>query len=298
MRGLRHRPIAEPRSRHDQLAAGREDDRAFDDVAQLADVSRPGVALQLAQALLRNRLDRLAERPGELVDEGPHQRGDVLDPLAQRRNDDGKHVEAIEEILAKRLVADRVLEVAVRGRDDADVDLDGLRAPEAFDDALLKHAQQLDLDLHRQFTDLVEKQRGLVGGFEPADLPRERARVRALLAAEQLALDERRRNRRAAHADHRPLTARAEVVNRLRHHFLARSRFAEQQDGGGRGRDLSDLRQHLPDGRALHPSSRQFSLGHRVRCGQQRADPVANHQSTPSAPATLSAEFNPSSWNP
>ena len=54
----------------------------------------------------------------------PHQRRDVLDPLAQRRHDDREHVEAIEQILAKRLVADRVLEVAVRGRDDADVDLD------------------------------------------------------------------------------------------------------------------------------------------------------------------------------
>ena len=42
-----------------------------------------------------------------------------------------------------------------------------------------------------------------------------------------------------------PLMARAQVVNRLRHHFLARSGFAEQQDGGGRGRDLFDLREHL-----------------------------------------------------
>ena len=88
--------------------------------------------------------------------------------------------------------------------------------------------------------------------FEPPDLPRNRVCVRALFAAEQLALDEGRRNRRAAHADHPALTARAEVVNRPRHHFLARSRFTEQQDGGGRWRDLSDLRQHPLDGRALH----------------------------------------------
>ena len=144
--------------------------------------------------------------------------------------------------------------------------LTGLRAPQAFDHALLEHAEQLDLDFQRQITDLVEEERGLVGGFEPADLPRERARIRALLAAEQLALDEGGRNGRAAHADHRPLMARAEVVHRLRHHLLARSCFAEQQDGGGRGRDLLDLREHVLDGGAFrdHRTRRPQHL-HRSR---------------------------------
>jgi len=143
--------------------------------------------------------NRLAERFRVLVDEDPHHRGDVLDPLAQRRNDVREHVEAIEQILAKGLVADGVLEVAVGGRDDADVNLDRLRAPQAFEDALLKRAEQLGLDFHRQITDLVEEERGLVGGFEPADLPAERAGERAPLAPEQLAFDERGRNGRAAH---------------------------------------------------------------------------------------------------
>ena len=154
----------------------------------------------------------------------------------------------------------------------------GLRAPQAFDDALLEHAEQLDLDFHRQIADLVEEERGLVGGFEPADLPRERAGVRALLAAEQLALDERRRNGGAADADHLALTPRAQVVNRLRHDFLARSRFAEQQDGGGRRRDLSICASTSLDGGALHPF-RHFSLSHGVLCLQQRACRVVNHHS-------------------
>ena len=101
----------------------------------------------------------------------------------------------------------------------------GLRAAQALDDALLQHAQQLDLHLQRQFADLVEEQRRLIGGFEAADLPRQRAGVGAALAAEQLALDQRGGNRGAADADHRPLMTRAEVVNRLREHFLARCRF-------------------------------------------------------------------------
>ena len=82
-----------------------EDHRPFDDVAQLADVARPRVALQLAQTVLRQRLDGLAERLRELVDERPHQPRNVFDALAQRRHDDRKHVEPIEQIFAEGAVA-------------------------------------------------------------------------------------------------------------------------------------------------------------------------------------------------
>ena len=79
-----------------------------------------------------------------------------------------------------------------------------LRAAEPFDLSLLEHAQQLDLDLRRQVADLVEEDRRAIGQFEAPDLPGEGAREGALLAAEQLALHERRRNRRAVDAHHRP----------------------------------------------------------------------------------------------
>ena len=51
-------PAVRPRRRHHQLAAGADDDRTLDDVAQLADVARPAVALQFAHAVF-NRLDVL-----------------------------------------------------------------------------------------------------------------------------------------------------------------------------------------------------------------------------------------------
>ena len=54
----------------------------------------------------------------------------------------------------------------------------------------------------RQVADLVEKDRRVVRQFEPADLPRQRAGKGALLPAEQFALDERARNRRAVDAHH------------------------------------------------------------------------------------------------
>ena len=50
-------------------------DGPFDDVPQLADVPRPSVPLKREEMIFRNRVDFLAKRPGELIDESPHERG-------------------------------------------------------------------------------------------------------------------------------------------------------------------------------------------------------------------------------
>ena len=63
---------------------------------------------------------------------------------------------------------------------------------------VLEDAQELHLDLDGEFSDLVEEERRTVRELETPDLLRERARVRALLAAEQLALDERRAGSRSS----------------------------------------------------------------------------------------------------
>ena len=94
---------------------------------------------------------------------------------------------------------------------------------------LLQHAQQLHLDIGGQVADFVEKDRGMVGQLEPARLPGQRARERALFPSEQLALDERRRNRRAVHPDHRPRPSRAELVDVRREQLLPGAGLAEQQ---------------------------------------------------------------------
>ena len=55
------------------------------------------------------------------------------------------------------------------------------------------------------------------------------------------------------HRDQRLFRARAELVNRLRHQFLARAAFARQQHRRARGRDLPDNFKNLPHhGRFAH----------------------------------------------
>ena len=125
------------------------------------------------------------------------------------------------------------------------------RAAQALDRPLLQHPQQLDLYFERQVTDLIEKNRRVIGELEAAGLARQRSRKRAPFAAEELAFDERRRDRRAVHPHHRTRVARAELVDLSREQFLSRPGLANQQDRRVGRRHLPDLRQHSPDGRAL-----------------------------------------------
>ena len=139
----------------------------------------------------------------------------------------------------------------MRRSDDADVERDPFRAAEALDGFLLEHTQQLHLYVERQIADLVEKQRGQVRELEAADLPRQRAGVGAPLAAEQLALNEGRRDGGAIDADHHPGAPRAELVNLRGHELFASAGFAEQQDRCTCRCDLSDLIEHAAKGRAV-----------------------------------------------
>ena len=78
----------------------------------------------------------------------------------------------------------------------------GLRAADALELVLLQHAQQLDLRLERQLPDFVQEDGAAVGQLEAALLLLHRAGEGAALVAEQLALDERGRQRAAVHFDH------------------------------------------------------------------------------------------------
>src|SRR5436189_120777 len=82
---------------------------------------------------------------------------------------------------AEAAVGDRLLEVLVRRRDDADVDVDGLRAAEARELALGEHAQELHLRGERHLAHLVEEERAAVGELEATLAPPLGAGERAAL---------------------------------------------------------------------------------------------------------------------
>jgi hypothetical protein len=103
-----------------------------------------------------------------------------------------------------------------------------------------------DLRAEVDVADLIEEERSTLGHLEAAFLPGVGAGERALLVAEQLRLDERIGQRRAAHFHEWLLRPQRVVVNGVRDEFLAGARLAANQHGGVGLRDLGHLLVHLP----------------------------------------------------
>ena len=124
---------------------------------------------------------------------------------------------------------DRVREHPIRGGDEADIHPSGARRAESLDLAGLQHTQQLHLDLFGELSHLVEEKRATVRELETADPHGCRARESASLVPEQLAFDERRRERAAVDRDERPAPAATSAVDRACDELLARAGFAGHQ---------------------------------------------------------------------
>ena len=148
----------------------------------------------------------------------------ILFPIAQRRQLDGEDVQAVVEVVAQLALGHRGDGIHVRGRQDADVDflLDPAAQPPEF--PLLQDAQQLDLRHRHHLGDLVEEQRAAIGELETAGAPIGGAGERAALVPEDLALEQRFRDRRAVDRDKRRVGARAELMDGLRDQLLASTR--------------------------------------------------------------------------
>ena len=146
----------------------RERDQPLDRVLELADVAGPGEAGEAMEERLlevhRGRPEPLRE-PGEEV---AGEDGDVLGPLAQRRDAEVDDVEPVEQVLAEPPGPDLLREVAVGRGEDADVYLAHALLAHRADLALLEDPEQLRLRARRQLPHLVEEDRPAVGLAEQA----------------------------------------------------------------------------------------------------------------------------------
>ena len=213
--------------------------------AQLPHVSRPGVTDDRLQRLGGEVAHRLGVLLGELAQKTQRQHRDVRHALTQGRRPKLHHAQPKIEVLAKLAVADHLLQVFVRRRDDSHVRHQRLVAADPLEGALAEKPQQLDLRRLVDIADLVEEQRAALGLLEPPDATLVRAGECPLLVAEQLALKQRRRQRSAVHSNHRTPRARAKLVDRLGQKLLAGAALALDQDSRPRRRHLPDDVHHL-----------------------------------------------------
>src|ERR1700744_2972907 len=114
--------------------------------------------------------------------------------------------------------------------------------------ALLQHAQQCDLSVHREIADFIEEERPAVSGFKPPNKSLQGASEGAFLVPEKLRGNQRLRDGRAVHADERSLCAVRSPMERTRNQFFPRSGFAKDENGRIRRRSLFYLSQHLSHG--------------------------------------------------
>src|SRR5262249_5208985 len=110
----------------------------------------------------------------------------------------------------------------------------------------LERAEQVRLQRERQLADLVEEQRASVRALERADVLLLGAGERAALVAEQLARDERWRERAAVDRDERLGGARSEIVERAGDQLLAGAGLADDEHADVALRGALDLRHQPP----------------------------------------------------
>src|SRR5262245_28791615 len=94
----------------------------------------------------------------ELTQKARREQWNVVAPLAQRRNPDVEHVQAVIQICPELSPRHRVAQVAIRRGDYADVRSDGARPSESEKLALLQNPQELCLRRRRHFGHFIKKQ--------------------------------------------------------------------------------------------------------------------------------------------
>src|SRR5207247_7310793 len=180
-----------------QLAALGQNNGTFDHVLQLAHVAGPIIALQFLRLKFRQARTWNPETAGGLFNEVFGKLPYILQALPQRRDFDRENAEPIIEVEAETACPGLGQKVAIGGSDQAHLDRARALVPHPFKLSLLQDAQQLALQVGRDFSDFVEEQCAVVRQFTAADTIFYCARQRPADLAEKLTLKQLLGNRGA-----------------------------------------------------------------------------------------------------
>src|SRR6266581_6164549 len=234
----------------DDLSGG-HDRQPVAQILELTDVAGEVERLQGLERRVGEALRLDAEFLGALGEEMAGQQRNVLAPLAQRRQAQADHVEAVEQIFPEQALAHPLLEVLVRRGDDADAGTNRLMAADPVEMAVGEDAQQPRLQFRWHIADLVEEQRAAFGLLETAAPLRVGAGEGASFVAEQFGLEQVAGNRRGVDGDEWRVAARAVPMQGARDEFLAGARVAVDQHRRMRLRETPDGAEHFLHRRCL-----------------------------------------------
>ena len=123
----------------------RQDQRPFDDIAQLADIARPVIGLQRRHGVVGQCRGRNPPLGGIAGEEILHQLGHILAPFGQRRHAHRNDIEPVVKILAEAPGGDFSDEIARCRADHPHIDAHPAAAADALKDLFGQHAQDLGL---------------------------------------------------------------------------------------------------------------------------------------------------------
>ena len=204
--------------------------RVFDYVGEFAHIPRPLMARQHGKHRGLNHLRLRRRLRPEPAHQMAHKAGQIVGPLAQRRNGNLKGVDAEEQILAKRARSHHLLQRPMGGTHNPHIDGDGVVVTHSADFATFQCPQQPRLERLGEFADLVQKQRAAIGHLKQPSPMFLGAGEGPLAMAEKFAFHQMLRQRPAVHRHQRPTRPRAPLMDRPRHQFLACAGFPPHQD--------------------------------------------------------------------
>src|SRR5438552_3506768 len=205
---------------------------ALEHAHQLADVPRPGVPRQGGPGVRADAAHRDPVPTGEPDQEGSGKRGNVLEPVPERRDRKRQHVETVEEVRAEPARRDFPAQIPVGRREDPDVHPPRAGISDAPKLPFLDHPKKAALHRSAGVPDLVQEQGALMRGLEEADTILMRAGEGSARVTEELALDQGVRDGSEIVRNERTRGPGRERVQGARDELLAGPGLSQDQHGG------------------------------------------------------------------
>src|SRR5712675_2925627 len=172
------------------------------------------------------------------------QHQNVVLPFAKRGNMDREYIQPIVEVRAKRPVCNGGFQIAIRCSYYADINLDGLRAADAFEFTFLQHPQECNLSVQRHLADFVQENGSSVRQFKSTEAALHRPGDCALFVAKEFGRNQRWGKGCAVHAHEGALRPTRSLMNGAGDQFFTSSSLSTNKNARIGGSNFRYSRKH------------------------------------------------------